>query len=81
VLDINFEKKKAGYSHAACYTDKYEDGWKAALSWIYYDICPEAWDVGDVEFDIEQELNIAKSFQNSQKPLKEKIKSQDLKKT
>jgi len=46
-------------------------GWKAALSWIYYDICPEVWDVGDVEFDIEQELNIAKSFQNSQKPLKD----------
>jgi len=31
-------------------------GWKAALEWIYFDICPKAWDVGDVEFDINQEL-------------------------
>uniref|UniRef100_A0A6H1ZYE6 Uncharacterized protein n=1 Tax=viral metagenome TaxID=1070528 RepID=A0A6H1ZYE6_9ZZZZ len=38
------------FHRAAC------EGWKAALDWISLQICPEAWDVGDVEFDIEQEL-------------------------
>jgi len=32
-FELWFKKKKAGYSHAAYYTDKYEDGWKAALEW------------------------------------------------
>ena len=33
------------------------EGWKAALGWINLQVCPEAWDVGDVEFDIKEELN------------------------
>ncbi len=32
-FELWFKKKKAGYSHAAYYTDRYEDGWKAALEW------------------------------------------------
>lgn len=30
--------------------------WKEALEWISNDCCPEAWDVGDIEDDIEEEL-------------------------
>jgi len=33
-----------------------EQGWRAALEWVRLQCCPEAWDVGDIEFDIEQEL-------------------------
>jgi len=33
-----------------------KQGWKAALEWIYLQCCPEAWDVGDIEDDIEEEL-------------------------
>ncbi len=33
-FELWFEKKKAGYSHAVYYTDRYEDGWKAALEWV-----------------------------------------------
>lgn len=50
-----FEKWLKGKAGIGWYTGA-EEGWKAALKWIYYDVCPEAWDVGDVEFDIEQEL-------------------------
>lgn len=38
-FELWFEKKKAGYSHAAYYTDKYEDGWRAALEMVLK-LCP-----------------------------------------
>jgi len=38
------------------YSNLLSEGWKAALEWIYLQCCPEAWDVGDIEDDIEEEL-------------------------
>jgi hypothetical protein len=37
-FELWFKKKKVGYSHAAYYTDKYEDGWRAALEWVLKDL-------------------------------------------
>lgn len=52
-FELWFEKKKAGYSHAAYYTDRYEDGWKAALEWVLNH------EIGDYDLDkiIKKELN------------------------
>ena len=34
----------------------YQFIWKEALKWIRIQCCPEAWDVGDIEDDIDEEL-------------------------
>ena len=43
-----------------------ERAWRAALEWINLQVCPEAWDVGDVEFDIKEELN--EKIQKTERP-------------
>lgn len=62
-FELWFKKKEAGYSHAAYYTDKYEEGWEAALEWAltqqseYEGLSPdEDFDYIDV-YEIRRELN------------------------
>ena len=55
-FELWFKKKKVGYSHAAYYTDKYEDGWKAALEWA---LASGSWE--SVAHNIREELKNRKT--------------------